>query len=248
MSLSGAAGTASALGSDAAALRAALAEALNLSDPGRSWHTDRGPILRIGAWMGEVVATLAAMGTSLVALTASEVGEVRLTGAGSSSTMPQKQNPVGPSVLVALGHQMNGLLASLQTAASHQHQRDGAAWFTEWMVLPQVALSCAAAIEVACGILSTLEPVAERMTHNLGGLGLVHAEALSFALAATMPRPEAQAATKALVAEAVQLGRPLSAVARAAHPGLPASLFDAAAQLGDAPATARAFARRVDDL
>ena len=47
VSLSGAAGTASALGPKADKTRAALAEALGLRDPGRSWHTDRGPVLRL---------------------------------------------------------------------------------------------------------------------------------------------------------------------------------------------------------
>ena len=245
ISLSGAAGTSAALGPQAGALRAAMAEALGLGDPGRSWHTDRGPILRIAGWMAQVMAALAAMGTSLVALAASEVGEVRLTGAGASSTMPQKANPVGPSVLVALGHQMGGLMASLQAAAPHQHQRDGAAWFAEWMVLPQIALGVAAALETAGAVLEGLEPVPARMLDNLGGAGLIHAEALSFALAAHMPRAEAQAATKALVAEAAQTGAALEAVARAAHPDLPPTVFDPAAQTGDAPQAARAFAARV---
>ena len=245
VSLSGAAGTSAALGPQAGALRAAMAEALGLGDPGRSWHTDRGPILRMAAWMAQVVAALAAMGASLVALAASEVGEVRLTGAGASSTMPQKANPVGPSVLVALGHQMGGLMASLQAAAPHQHQRDGAAWFAEWMVLPQIALGVAAALETAGAVLEGLEPVPARMLDNLGGAGLIHAEALSFALAAHMPRAEAQAATKALVAEAVQTGAALEAVARAAHPDLPPTVFDPTAQMGDARQAARAFAARV---
>jgi 3-carboxy-cis,cis-muconate cycloisomerase len=42
VSLSGAAGTGSVWGAKAPALRAALAEGLGLSDPGRSWHSDRG--------------------------------------------------------------------------------------------------------------------------------------------------------------------------------------------------------------
>lgn len=245
VSLSGASGTSAALGPEAASIRAAMAETLGLGDPGRSWHTDRGPVLRVAAWMAEVVAALAAMGSSLVALASTEVGEVRLTMAGRSSTMPQKQNPVGPSVLVALGHQMGGLLASLQAAASHHHQRDGGAWFTEWMTLPQIALTCAASVETACALIAVAKPVPERMASNLGGAGLIHAEALSFALAAKMPRPDAQDMTKALVGEAVRTGATLEDVARAAHPELPATLFDARSQMGDATDTARSFAARV---
>ena len=245
VSLSGAAGTASALGPEADATRAGLAEALKLGDPGRSWHTDRGPVLRIADWMAQVVAGLAGLGHSAVALAATECLDLNLSGAGSSSTMPQKQNPVGPSVLVALGHQMAGLRASLQESAAHQHQRDGAAWFTEWMVLPQVALSCAAAINVATSIVEGWSPNVDAMAAKFGGLGGAHAEALSFALAARMTRPEAQTATKALIADAIAQQKPLADVAYATYPDLPKDLFDPAAQLGAAPAQARTFAQGV---
>jgi 3-carboxy-cis,cis-muconate cycloisomerase len=248
VSLSGAAGTASALGPEAAATRAALAEALNLNDPGRSWHTDRGPILRITEWMNDVTATLAAMGQSLIGLSASDIGEVQLGGAGHSSTMPQKQNPVAPSVLVALNHQMAGLRASLQASAAHQYQRDGAAWFTEWMVLPQIALCTAAALETAHPLMQSVTPNSARMRAHLGGPGLAHAEALSFALTHEMPRPEAQAATKALVAKAIAENLPLAQVAQAAQVALSDRLFDPHAQMGLAPADARAFAKRVATL
>lgn len=248
VSLSGASGTASALGPDAAATRARLAEALGLADPKRSWHTDRSPILGIANWMAGLVASLAGMGQGLVGLTGSDTAEVRLGGAGASSTMPQKQNPVGPSVLVALNLQMAGLRASLQTAAAHQFQRDGAAWFTEWMVLPQIALSSAAALETACTLAQNIEPDITRMAEHVNGLGLLHAEALSFALAAQMPRPEAQARTKDLVAQAHRSGTPLAEIALAAEPGLSPALFQAALQMGDAPAEARAFAKQVEAL
>lgn len=247
VSLSGASGTASALGAQAAQTRAALAQALNLHDPARTWHTDRGPILRLCDWMAEVVATLAALGQSLIGLAGSDAGAVQLGGAGHSSTMPQKQNPVGPSVLVALNHQMAGLRASLQAAAAHQHQRDGAAWFTEWMVLPQIALCTASAVETARKLMPQVAPVRAQMAAHVAGLELVHAEALSFALSAQSSRPEAQAATKALVAQAISAQTPLSTLARAAHPDLPTDLFAPHAQMGDAAAQARAFAQRVRD-
>ncbi len=248
VSLSGAAGTSSALGSEAAETRTKLAQALNLNDPGRTWHTDRGPILRISEWMADVVATLAAIGHSLIGLVGSDCSEVRLGGAGSSSTMPQKQNPVAPSVLVALNHQMTGLRASLQAASVHQYQRDGAAWFTEWMVLPQIALCTASALETAKELVGNITPDTAKMLDHLGGLELMHAEALSFALSAQMSRPKAQAATKELVAKAIETNTPLSKISAASHSDLPTGLFAPGAQMGLAPAQARAFAARVDAL
>jgi len=239
VSLSGAAGTASALGPQAAQTRADLAAGLGLADPGRSWHTDRTPILQIADWYCDVMAALAGLGQGLIGLAAHS--EVTLGGAGASSTMPQKQNPIGPSALVALNSQAAGLRASLQSAAAHQHQRDGAAWFTEWMALPQIVLCGAASLTRADAVVQGLAPCAEQMTENLRGLGLIHAEALSFALTAQMPRPEAQATTKVLCREASETQTPLEALARAAHPDLPQTLFRDT-QMGHAPAEARAFA------
>lgn len=245
VSLSGAAGTASALGPKAAETRAELAKALGLKDPARSWHTDRSPVLRIADWMARVTATLAAMGDTLVGLTMSGIGEVTLSGAGGSSTMPQKQNPVGPSALVALNIQMAGLRASLQAAAAHQHQRDGSAWFAEWMVLPQVVLTTASALYHAKTLAQGINPVPARMHAALeDGLCLIYAETLSFALAEQMPRPEAQAATKALCKEVMDTQTPLPGLALRHYPDLPQSLFDAASQMGTAADDARTFASR----
>jgi 3-carboxy-cis,cis-muconate cycloisomerase len=245
VSLSGAAGTSGALGPKAAETRAKLAAALGLHDPKRSWHTDRSPILRIADWQGRIIAALGAMGQTLVGLNTSEVGEVTLGGAGASSTMPQKQNPVGPSALIALSHQFTGLRASLQIAAQHQHQRDGAAWFTEWMVVPQLSLSLAAALAHARTLAQGVTPQPVQMHATLdGNLGLIHAEALSFALAETLPRPQAQAAAKALCLEAREKRIPLQKLAQADYPQLADAVFDPAANLGDAPAVARAFALR----
>ncbi|TMM55354.1 lyase family protein [Sulfitobacter sabulilitoris] len=246
VSLSGAAGTASALGPQAAATRKGLAEALGLGDPGRGWHTDRGPVLRIADWMARITATLGAMGSTLISLSSSDCGEVGLGAAGASSTMPQKQNPVGPSVLVSLANQTAALRAGLQTAATHQHQRDAAAWFTEWALLPQICLATATGLQQARAAAAGLSPDTHRMAANLdSGLGLIHAEALSFALAEMMPRPQAQAAAKALCQKAVATQTPLPALAHAAYADLPATLFDARHQLGTAPADARAFVARI---
>jgi 3-carboxy-cis,cis-muconate cycloisomerase len=249
VSLSGASGTSSALGDRAPETRAALARALGLHDPGRSWHTDRTPILRIADWQGQVMAALAHMGHTLLGLTASEVAEVNLGVTGASSTMPQKQNPVGPSALVALSAQFAGLRSSLQTAAAHQHQRDGAAWFAEWMVLPQLTLSLSAALQHAKTLAQNVAPRPVQMKATLDDpLGLIHAEALSFALAGLMPRPEAQQKAKALCLEAMETRTPLAKLARGVYPSLSDDVFDPAKGMGHAAAEALAFARRVRAL
>ena len=250
VSLSGAAGTAAALGPAAARIRADLAAGLGLADPGRSWHSDRTPVLRIADWLTRAALALGKLGTDLTALAQSGIDEISLGAAGASSTMPQKQNPVGPSVLSALARQTAGQMAILQGAAIHQHQRDGAAWFTEWICLPQIVLGAASAVEIAGPLCQALAPRPEHMATALaGGLDMIHAEALSFALARQMPRPEAQAAVKTLCREAQDTATPLRDLVRRDWPGLDAeALFDPARQMGLAPAEARAFAAEAHEF
>lgn len=245
VSLSGAAGTASALGPQAPETRAALAEALGLADPKRSWHVDRGPILRIADWLVAITAQLARMGATLIELSSTEIAEVKLGTAGASSTMPQKQNPVGPSALQALGHVQPGLRAALTPATQHLHQRDGAAWFAEWMVLPQICLNAASALTISKPLCNGLEPDVARMAHNLAlTKGLIHAEALSFALVDKLPRSEAQNEVKKLSSEALTSGTSLKELTQKLYTGFPQSVFEPHQQLGFAPTEARAFAAR----
>lgn len=244
VSLSGAAGTGSALGDEGPAVRADMAGALGLKDPGRGWHTDRTPILRIADWLTRLSLALGKMGEDLILHAQSDLAEVRLGGAGGSSTMPQKQNPVGPSVLVALARQATALHVALQSAGMQRFQRDGAAWFTEWMSLPQLVLGTASSAQTALRLATTTTPDAPAMARVFDGAGeMMMAEALSFALAETMPRPEAQAAVKALCRAATDRGEPLSRIVAEAHPDLSGDLFDPRTQMGQAPAEARAFAR-----
>nr|WP_275981943.1 lyase family protein [Frigidibacter sp. ROC022] len=241
VSLSGAAGTLSAMGPEGPKVRAALAAELGLSDPGASWHAGRDRIGELAGWLALVLGSLGKLGEDALTMTQSGIGELRLSLGGGSSTMPQKVNPVLPSVLVALARYGLGLAATLQGGALHRQQRDGAAWITEWLSLPGLLLATGRATSAALELTETARPDPDRMAALLDdGSGLIHAEALSFALAARMPRPEAQAAVKALVAEIAGSSRHLVAEARARWPDL---VFPEAAQLGQAPAEARAFAR-----
>ena len=75
-------------------------------------------------------------------------------------------------------------------------------------------------------------------------LGLIYAEALSFALTKTMPRPDAQAAVKRLCQQVKSENIPLPELAVAAWPDMDfPPLFTPAAQLGDAPQQAHIFAK-----
>lgn len=247
VSLSGAAGTLSAMGEQGPAVRAGLAAALGLRDPGHSWHTDRSGITGFAAWLTGLMGCLGKIGEDLILLVQSGLAEVHIGGGGASSTMPQKQNPVGPSVLVALARHSIGLGATLQGAALHRQQRDGAAWFTEWLTLPQLCISTGRGLAIAVDIAARLMPDASAMAAAMADdSGLIQAEALTFLLAKTLPRPQAQAAIKDLCQEARAASVPLVQLFAQAYPNIDgATALAAGAALGQAPTEARAFAARV---
>lgn len=247
VSLGGASGTLAAMGPRGPEVRAALAGELGLRDPGHGWHAERDGLAAFAGWMAGLAASLGKLGEDLILLAQSGIAEVAVAGAGASSTMPQKRNPVGPSVLVALARQVAGLAAVMQGAALHRQQRDGAAWFGEWLVLPQLCISTGRALALALDLAGRIAPDPAAMARGLDdGLGLVHAEALTFALTDRMPRPEAQAAVARLCREAVAQSVPLLALAERAFPGGDwRARLPGPGALGEAPATARAFARAV---
>jgi 3-carboxy-cis,cis-muconate cycloisomerase len=239
VSLSGAGGTGSMLGPDPGTIRAGLAEALGLADPERSWHAERSLIAELAELSVAVTAAGAKAGEDLLILTRSDVAEVHLAGGGASSTMPQKENPVAPSVLVALARFAAAQGAAL--GAAHREARDGSGWFTEWLVLPGLVMAAGKSAAVLGEVMAQLATDPAAMAARLEAPpGLIHAEALSFALARHMPRPEAQAEVKRLAAEARATGRALPDLVAAAHPGLDLSGLTS---LGTAPQDARAFAR-----
>lgn len=240
VSLGGAAGTLSAMGPTGPQVRAALAQALDLADPGHSWHAERDRIGAFTGWMVGLCTSLGKFGEDLVLMAQSGIEEIRITGSGGSSTMPQKQNPVGPSVLVALARQVTTLAAALQGAGLHRQQRDGAAWFIEWLTVGQLCISTGRALGLAVELAGRIVPQPEAMARNLAeGYGLIEAEALSFALARHMPRPEAQAQIKRLCEEALAQRRPLADLVARDFAQLD---LGTGAGLGNAPQEARAFA------
>lgn len=246
VSLSGAAGTLAAMGSDGPAIRAALAKALGLADPGHGWHSDRSGGARLAGFASGLAGSLGKLGEDLFLMSQSGISEVTLTGAGASSTMPQKENPVGPSAMIALSRQVIGTAPILQMAALHRQQRDGGAWFSEWLVLPQLCLSTARLLSLTEDCLGRLSPQPEVMGRPLQeGLGLIHAEALSFALAEEMARPEAQEMVKNMCQEAMTTGTNLLSLAAKHFPRIDWRTKVAKGGLGTSAAEALAFADRV---
>ncbi len=247
VSLSGAAGTGSVLGPNPDEVRQHLAAAVGLRDPKRSWHADRGPILRLAAWQTQLAAALGKIAQDVWIMTQSGMKTVTLGAKGGSSTMPQKENPVQPSAIIALANMASGLNATLTQAAQHREARDGAAWFTEWMALPQLCLTAGSALTISGTMIEGLAPNTDALAVQIAEThDMIMAEAVTFALAKTMPRPDAAALLKEAVQQAMSQGMGLLKVVQSRFPDLDMTQFEPQHQLGAAPNLARGFADRVD--
>lgn len=195
----GAAGNLAALGEKGAAVMQALAAELELS-PAAPWHKARDRFEELAGLSAMIAGSLGTIGADLALMAQTEVGEIGFSGAGGSSTLPQKQNPVLAEILVTLARFVAGQSGLMHQAGIHAQERDGSAWTLETLTLPPLLVATGAALRRAGEAIHTLNVETGRMRQNIEATrGLVLAEAASFALAKRMPRPEATALVKKAV-------------------------------------------------
>ena len=100
----GAAGTLASLGDKGLAVHDALMAELGLGRPPTPWHVARDGMAETVSLLALVAGTLAKIATDVMLLMQTEVAEAFepfLPGRGSSSTMPQKRNPIACEFIVA---------------------------------------------------------------------------------------------------------------------------------------------------
>jgi 3-carboxy-cis,cis-muconate cycloisomerase len=165
--LGGAAGTLAKLGDEGPAVRAAFAERLGLANPVLPWHTERGPVVRLGAALDAAAAACAKIGLDVVLLAQSEVAEVRETEGGASSTMPHKRNPVRAVLARACVRTVHAQV-SLLADGEYEHERAAGAWHAEWNALTTALAFTGGAAAAARGCLEGLEVDVDRMRANMG--------------------------------------------------------------------------------
>ena len=101
---------------------------------------------------------------------ASDVGELgeRADGAGGSSSMAHKHNPVAAISARAAAMQVPGLVATLLHAAGgHDFERAAGAWHAEWPALNALLRSAGAAVDWLATSLDRIVVDRERMAANL---------------------------------------------------------------------------------
>src|SRR5438874_3377217 len=209
----GAAGTLASLGADGLAVQEGLMAELGLGQPDIDWHTARDRIAEVGCFLGLVTGTLGKIATDVKLLMQTEVGEVFEPYAkdrGSSSTMPQKRNPISCNYIHACMAMVRQLVAALLDAMVEDHERSTGPWEIEWIAVPEIFLLTAGALQQARTLLADLEVDAARMRANLEiTQGLISTEAVMMGLAPHLGRQRAHDLVYDISRQASTSGRPL---------------------------------------
>ena len=210
--LGGGAGTLAALGEQGLAVPALFAEELGLAEPALPWHTNRVRVAELGGALDLVAGALSKVALDIVLLSQTEVGEVAESGAGGSSTMPQKRNPTGSVIAIACARRVHAQAGLLTGGLAQEHQRAAGGWQAEWQPLSDALALTGGAAAAVREALEGLEISSERMRANLDATdGLIMAERITFLLAGRIGRIQARELVTEACARAVSAGRSLRA-------------------------------------
>ncbi len=191
----GATGTLASLGADGLRVQHALMEELGLGQPDIAWHTMRDRIAEVGCFLGLVTGTLGKISMDVKLMMQTEVEEVYepfAEGRGSSSTMPQKRNPISSNYIHACVAMVRQNVAALLDAMVEDHERSTGPWEIEWIAVPEIFLLSAAALHQSRHLVGGLVVDPARMRANLDlTKGLVLSEAVMMGLGPTLGRQRA---------------------------------------------------------
>ena len=218
VSFAGAAGTLASLGDQGIAVMEGLAAELGLGAPAAPWHVSRDGLAETVAFLGLVCGSLAKLATDVILLAQTEVGELAepyVAGRGSSSTMPQKRNPIASEYILAAARTVHALVPVMFGAMAADHERATGPWQAELLALPQCFVLTHGALQHAGAIAEGMVIDAARMRRNLDLTGgLIVAEAVMMGLAPYIGRGEAHHVVKhacdAALAETIPLADALA--------------------------------------
>jgi 3-carboxy-cis,cis-muconate cycloisomerase len=209
----GAAGTLSSLGGRGLETQAELMKELKLAQPAIAWHTVRDIIAEVGCFLGLVTGTCGKIAFDVKLMMQTEVEELYEPfheGRGSSSTMPQKRNPISSVYITALTSVVRQQTAALLDAMVEDHERATGPWEIEWIVLPEIFSLSAGALAQTLFVLQGLQVDEKKMRSNLDiTKGLIVSEAVMMGLGPYLGRQYAHDLVYDICRKVVATGRPL---------------------------------------
>jgi 3-carboxy-cis,cis-muconate cycloisomerase len=212
----GAAGTLAALGDRGMAVSERLAAILDLSLPDAPWHSHRDRLAEIAAAFAILAGSCGKIARDVSLLMQDDVAEAFEPAAperGGSSTMPHKRNPTAAAVALSAATIAPNLAATILAAQVQEHERALGGWQAEWPIFPALVLVTSGALAAIVDIAQGLDVDTERMRDNLGVTrGAIMAEAVTFALAAKIGKPQARRIVEEAIGKATAGKRELQDV------------------------------------
>jgi 3-carboxy-cis,cis-muconate cycloisomerase len=209
----GAAGTLSSLGTRGLDVQAGLMKELGLGQPEIAWHTVRDRIAEVGCFLGLVTGICGKIAFDVKLMMQTEVEEVYEPfheGRGSSSTMPQKRNPISCVYITATTSLVRQLVAALLDAMVEDHERATGPWEIEWIAVPEIFSLAAGALAQTRFMVSGLVVDENKMRANLDiTRGLIVSEAVMMGLGPHIGRQYAHDLVYDICRQVVATGRTL---------------------------------------
>jgi adenylosuccinate lyase len=206
--LAGAVGTLSAWGPPGLELQRLVLGRLGLGVPDMSWPAARDRVAELVGLLALITGTLAKVGNEVYNLQRPEIGELseaRTDGVVGSITMPQKRNPERSEHLSTLARVVRAAAGQALEGMVAEHERDGAAWKTEWALLPQACGAAAIALALGSELAAGLQVDEQRMRENVDAQrGYVLAEPAMLALAGEVGPRRAHELVHAAAARGLQ--------------------------------------------
>lgn len=169
-----------------------LAAELGLAVPAIAWHTERDNIAEVGNFFALLTGTCGKFAMDLKLMMQTEVGEASepfVQHRGSSSTMPQKRNPIGCAYIHSMASSVRTMSSGLVEAMIADHERSTGPWQIEWIMLPQVCSLTHSTLKHTHYLLSGLEVDEEAMARNLAMTqGNIVSEAVMMGLGQSLGR------------------------------------------------------------
>jgi 3-carboxy-cis,cis-muconate cycloisomerase len=190
-----------------------LMKGLKLGQPAIAWHTVRDTIAEIGCFLGLLAGTCGKFAFDVKLMMQTEVAELYEPfhqGRGSSSTMPQKRNPISSVYITALNAVVRQHVAALLDAMVEDHERATGPWEIEWLVLPEIFCLTAGALAQTRYVLTGLQVDEKKMRSNLDLTnGLIVSEAVMMGLGRHLGRQHAHDLVYDICRQVSATGRPL---------------------------------------
>jgi 3-carboxy-cis,cis-muconate cycloisomerase len=130
----------------------------------------RDTIAEVGCFLGLVTGSCGKIAFDVKLLMQTEVEEVYEPfheGRGSSSTMPQKRNPISSVYITAQTAIVKQLVAALLEAMIEDHERATGPWEIEWITLPEIFMLAAGALAQTKFVVSGMQVNEKKMRENI---------------------------------------------------------------------------------